>query len=68
VGIGALVGTVAALALAPLVRSMLFETSTYDFGVLAGVAGVLALVAAAASALPAWRASRVSPSITLQSE
>ena len=64
----ALIGTVAALALAPLVRSMLFETSTYDFGVLEGVAGVLALVAAAASALPAWRASRVSPSITLQSE
>ena len=49
-------------------QSMLFETSAYDVGVIAAVAAVLGLVAIAASALPAWRASRVSPSVTLQAE
>ena len=68
VAIGAVLGTIAALALAPLMQSMLFETSAYDVGVIAGVAAVLALVAVAASAMPAWRAARVSPSITLQAE
>ncbi len=68
VAIGAGLGAIAAVALAPLMRSMLFETSAYDGGVLAGVAAVLALVAIAASAGPAWRASRVSPSRALQAE
>jgi putative ABC transport system permease protein len=68
VGIGAVLGTVAAFALAPLMQSMLFETSAYDAGVVAGVAAVLTAVAIAASAMPAWRASRVSPSRTLQAE
>ena len=68
VAIGAVLGTVAAFALAPLMRSMLFETSVYDAGVVAGVAGVLTAVAIAASAMPAWRASRVSPSRILQAE
>ena len=68
VAIGAGLGAIAAFALAPLMQSMLFETSAYDVGVVAGVATVLALVAMAASAAPAWRASRVSPSRTLQTE
>jgi putative ABC transport system permease protein len=68
VAIGAAVGTIAALALAPLMQSMLFETTAYDVGVIAGVVAVLAMVAIAASAVPAWRASRVSPSVTLQAE
>jgi predicted permease len=68
VAVGAVLGTVAAFALAPLMQSMLFETSAYDVGVVAGVAAVLTAVAIAASAMPAWRASRVSPSRTLQAE
>jgi hypothetical protein len=68
VGIGAALGALAAVSLAPVVQPMLFETSAYDFGVIAGVAGMLALVVAAASALPAWRASRVSPIVALQTE
>jgi ABC-type antimicrobial peptide transport system permease subunit len=68
VAIGAVLGAIAAFALAPVMQSMLVETSAYDGGILAGVAAVLALVACAASAAPAWRASRVSPSRTLQAE
>jgi predicted permease len=67
-GIGVAVGAVAAFALAPLVQSMLFETSVHDVGVLASICGVLTMVAIIAAALPAWRAARLSPSITLQAE
>ena len=68
VAIGAAIGAIAAFALAPLMQSMLFETSALDVAVIAVVATVLAVVAMAASATPAWRASRVSPSRTLQAE
>jgi predicted permease len=68
VAVGAAVGTIAALALAPLMQSMLFETSAYDLGVVAGVTATLTLVAIAAAALPAWRAAGVNPSVTLQAE
>jgi putative ABC transport system permease protein len=68
VSIGAVVGAVAAVGLAPLVQSLLFETSMGDLRVLASIATVLTIVAIAAAALPAWRAARVNPSITLQAE
>ncbi|MFL5615902.1 MAG: ADOP family duplicated permease [Gemmatimonadaceae bacterium] len=68
VGIGAIIGTVAALALAPIAGPLLFETSTHDIGVFVSVIAVLALVALAAGGLPAWRAARVNPNVTLQSE
>jgi predicted permease len=68
VGIGAVVGTIGAFALAPLVQPLLFETSVHDVDVLASICGVLTIVALAAAALPAWRAARVNPRITLQSE
>jgi len=42
VAIGAAVGGIAALALAPLIQSMLFETSMRDIGVLLSITGVLA--------------------------
>ncbi|HKN69317.1 MAG TPA: FtsX-like permease family protein, partial [Gemmatimonadaceae bacterium] len=68
VAIGAALGAVVAFALAPLIQSMLFETSAYDGAVVGGVIVVLILVAIAASAVPAWRASRVNPSRSLQTE
>lgn len=68
VGIGALVGAIAALGLAPVAGPMLFETSAHDAGVFGAVATVLAIVALSAAGLPAWRAARVNPSVTLQSE
>jgi len=68
VATGAIVGTVAAVALTPFVQSMLFETSMGDIGVMLTITSVLAVVALAAAALPALRAARVSPSVTLQAE
>ena len=68
VAVGALVGTAAAVVLTPLVQSMLFETSMRDVGVIVTITGVLGVVALAAAAIPALRAARVSPSITLQVE
>jgi ABC-type antimicrobial peptide transport system permease subunit len=68
VATGAMIGATAAFALTPLVQSMLFETSVRDASVIVAVAFVLGVVALAAAAVPAWRAARVSPSVTLQSE
>jgi len=66
--VGAAAGLVAAFALGPLIRTLLFETTMHDVGVLISVGVVLILVAIAASVVPAWRASRVSPGVTLQAE
>jgi predicted permease len=61
-------GVAAAVALAPLVQSMLFRTSARDVVVLASAGGLLVLVTAVASAVPAWRAGRVSPLVALRAE
>ena len=68
VGIGVVAGLLAALAAAPLMQSLLFETSPREWFVLAGAGGALLVVAVAAAALPAWRASRVSPLIALRAD
>ena len=68
VGAGVAGGLAAALALAPFVQPMLFQTSARDAGVLAGTAVVLLLVTALAAAGPAVRAGRVSPMEALRAE
>ena len=65
-GVGIVVGLGAALALGRLVASLLFGVSAADPITLVAVMGTLALVAAMASGLPAWRASRVDPTIALR--
>jgi ABC-type antimicrobial peptide transport system permease subunit len=66
------IGVAAGLAIATLggstVSSLLFETSPYDAAVLFGAGATLVLVTAAAAALPAWRAARVSPMTALRVE
>lgn len=64
-GLGLVVGGVAALALVRLIRSLLFGVAPADPVVLAGVALLLGAVAALACAVPAWRATRVDPSVAL---
>jgi ABC-type antimicrobial peptide transport system permease subunit len=61
VGIGIVVGVLGAAAAGKLIASILYGVTPRDPIVLTGVAVVLLAVAALASALPAWRASRADP-------
>ena len=47
---------------------MLFEVKPNDPSVAIGVVGVLVLAVLAACAIPAWRAARIDPAITLRAE
>jgi predicted permease len=60
-GGGAVVGLVIALIGAPVLQSLLFQTSAREPAVLIGTIAMLLAVSLGAAALPAWRASRVSP-------
>ncbi len=62
------IGTVAALALTRVMRSLLFEVSATDPLTFLAVGVVLALVGAAASLIPARRATRVEPMNVLTTE
>ena len=59
--IGIAAGAIGAIGSAALLSKLVFGVSAYDPVTLAGVAGTLALVALAASLLPAYRASRLDP-------
>jgi putative ABC transport system permease protein len=63
---GTLLGIPAALALARITVSMIFGIQTWDPLVLAGVAGLLSLVALCATYLPTLRATRVNPADALR--
>jgi predicted permease len=66
--IGLAAGLAAALALTRLMEAVLFEVSPNDPATLAGVATLIAVVAAAASLVPAFRATRVDPVVALRDE
>jgi putative ABC transport system permease protein len=64
VGIGA--GLVMAFGITRLLRGLLYGVTPLDSATFAAVG--LTAIAALASVLPAWRASRVNPVIALKSE
>jgi putative ABC transport system permease protein len=64
--IGVVIGVGASLALAQLIKSMLFDVTPFDAMSYAATAGVLLIVAALACYLPARRARRVDPTVALQ--
>jgi predicted permease len=66
--IGAPVGLAAYLASSRVVASILFELSPTDAGTLAAGVSVLALVTLAAAWVPARRAMRLDPAVTLRRE
>ncbi|WP_342377222.1 ABC transporter permease [Myxococcus stipitatus] len=68
VGLGVAVGLVMSLGLTRFLGSLLYGVTAYDPWTFVGVAALLSLVALLATWLPARRASRVDPIISLKAE
>jgi predicted permease len=66
--IGILSGVAGAALLTRVIASLLFGVSTTDLATFVGVPALLAAVAFAATAIPAWRASGVDPIVALREE
>ena len=66
--IGTIVGAVAAASLGGVVAPLLFQTSPREPAAFALAAAMIVVVAALASFVPAWRASRVDPVSALRGE
>ncbi len=65
---GVTIGLIAAFALTRLMRSLLFGVDSTDPFTFAAIAAILALVALVASYIPAHRAARIDPMISLRCE
>jgi putative ABC transport system permease protein len=65
---GLTVGAVLALLAASSARSLLFGLEPHDPATVAGAIGVLSAIGLIAGWLPAYRASRLDPSVTLRNE
>ncbi len=66
--VGLVAGLAGAVALGRLLEALLFEVGPNDPATLAGVAALITAVAAAASLVPAFRATRVDPMMALRDE
>jgi ABC-type antimicrobial peptide transport system permease subunit len=67
-GLGILIGLLGAAAATQAIITLLFGVSRLDPITYLGVIALLAAVSAIASGIPAWRAARVDPSVTLRAE
>jgi len=68
VAAGLLIGLAGGVGVGFMMGSLLFGTSPADPLTLAGVSTMLVAVSLAATALPAWRASRIDPVIALRAD
>ena len=66
--LGVAIGLAGALAVNRLMASLLFGVQPTDVATIAFVIATLTAVTAAASWLPAWRASRLDPNVALRDE
>jgi ABC-type antimicrobial peptide transport system permease subunit len=67
-GLGVAVGVVLSLAAGKSAATLLFGLKPYDPATLAGATAGLALVAVAASLIPARRAAKLEPMVALRNE
>ncbi len=67
-GLGVLIGVTGAAAMTQAIVTMLFGVSRLDPITYLAVIAILVAVSAIACWVPAWRAARVDPSITLRAE
>jgi ABC-type antimicrobial peptide transport system permease subunit len=68
VAVGLVVGGLASWFASVAVQSLLFDTTVRSAAPFAAAAVLLGIVALCASAIPAWRATRVDPAIALRAE
>jgi putative ABC transport system permease protein len=66
--VGVVVGLAGAFGLNRLIASLLFGVQPTDAPTMAGVVATIAIVAAAACWVPAWRASRLDPNVVLRED
>ena len=64
--IGIVLGAAASIAGARLIASLLFDTSPWDVGTYLGMSIALLAVAAISGYIPAFRASRINPTVALR--
>jgi ABC-type antimicrobial peptide transport system permease subunit len=65
---GAIAGVVGAVALARQIDDLLFGVAPHDAAILAGTAVTLVVVAVTANWLPARRAARIDPMLSLRGQ
>jgi len=68
VGIGVLIGGPLAILAGHVLSSMLYGVAASDLATIASATLGLAMTGIVAAALPAWRASRVDPAISLRAD
>lgn len=68
IGAGLVVGVALTVIGSQLIRSYLYDASTADTALLLAVSGLIIMVAAVASAVPAYRAAQVDPAIALRAD
>lgn len=66
--IGTGLGMLAALAIAGTMRGMLYGVHPLDRVTLVGVVVLVGIVALSSASIPAWRAARIDPQVSLRSE
>ena len=65
---GAAVGLILAAAVTRAIRDLLYGVQPLDGMTLAGVVGLVWIIALGAAGVPAWRATRIDPQTSLRSE
>jgi predicted permease len=66
--VGLIAGLAGGIGVGFMMGSLLYGTSPADPGTIVSIAALLSIVTVVATAIPAWRASRIDPAIALRAE